>query len=729
MAVTPAMNASKRRLVYGLNVAVAIVLAAAVTGLAIWAAARFGGRVDLTRARLNSLSPRTVQLLRGLDQDITITGLYSTALKEIRPHAEKHQAHVSDLLDLYESAARGKVTTQMIDSSESPAKVTDLLARLAGKPAYKDEAAPHAEALAAFPELNARLVQLIQAEMAELERLGGTDQRLAEIRELATIERFLRGAMEGAQETESSVAQLKADEIPRYGRAVQAVEDYVTQTRSMLEEIQGWMTANGPNVPGISSDTKTFFEGAATRYAPVLADIEDLVERATDLEPVKLEELWDQLKRGQTILVETPDEALVLSQDEVWPWRTDRNAPPPPDGDPRDFAGEQAISSAILKLTQTDKTAVIFTRFGGQPLLQAPPPPPNNPMMRLPEAPYQVLRELLEKENFVTREWDIKTQTDPPVVADAARVIYVVFRPMPPEQANPMRPAQEPPISPSQKQRIFDAVKESGMAVFLTPWMPPRMPYLPTPEKYEFEDYLKTSWGIEVKYSHLGLPFTVNPQREGLMLVSRAGQRLLLTSQVFHFTDHPIGQPLQGMPSAFQAVAPLEILTGEQAPAGITVDPIVEVSPTDDVWASTNINRINEDLKSKQGTQRYDDDIPAPFPLAVAATSEEGQKLVVFASERFVADAVVNMAQLVQVGGALQLAKLYPGNTDLFINALHWLTGNADRIAVGPKRGDVPRLDKLKDDGTLTFTRWFLVAIWPGLALLVGAGVWLARRR
>jgi hypothetical protein len=418
----------------------------------------------------------------------------------------------------------------------------------------------------------------------------------------------------------------------------------------------------------------------------------------------------------------------VLTQDDVWPWRSDREAPTPADGDPHDFAGEQAVSSAILKLTQKTRTAVIFTRFGGESLLTAPPP--TNPMMmRMPQAPYGTVNEILQKENFITREWDVQTQPDPPEVEDASRLIYVVFPPEPPQQQNPMQPSPTPRISAEQKQRIYDAVKEAGMAVFLTPWMPPSSQFMMMPEKYEFNDYLKSNWGIEVEDTHLALQFVVNPQSDGLMYPDPACRNLLISSRMFHFTNQPVGAPLRGLPAAFQRVAPLRILTGPEKPQGVSVEPIAEVNDTQDVWAITNLARINDDLEKNQGTRRYDDDIAAPFPLSVAATDAEGRKLVVFASDGFIADSVVNMAQMVMVGGALRLAKLYPGNTDLFVNALHWLTGNADRIAVGPQEGDVPRLDKLEEGPTLTWTRVFLVGIWPGVALLAGAAVWLLRRR
>ena len=726
MAVDKAMTASKRRLVYGLNVAVTIVLAIVLVGVVVWVAGAYGGRADLTRSGVNSLSPRTVQLLRGLDQDVTITGLYSTALKEVRPHAEKHKNRVSDLLDLYETAGRGTVTTNMIDASDSPAQITALLTRLKEKPAYQDEAKPHAEALEAFPALSARLAELIQGELNEINGLRSADPALANVRALSIIERNLQVMAREAQSTEADVQALEQDEIPRYGQAVDAVKGYLEQVKAVLQDAMDWMKTSGGGIPQLAADTKSFFADAPNRYATALGELQALLKKTEDLAPVELEDVYETLKRGQTILVETEQEATVLSQDDVWPWRTDRNAPPPPDGDMRDFTGEQAVSSAILKLTQKTKTAVIFTRFGGEALLTAPPPT-NQMMMRMPQAPYGVLNDLLQKENFITQEWDVQAQPDPPEIEEASRLIYVVFPPEPPPQQNPMRPSPTPRINSEQKQRIYDAVKEAGMAVFLTSWMPPSSQFMPTPEKYDFNEYLKSTWAVAVDDTHLALQFAVNPQSDGLM--SLAIGNLLIDSRVFRYTDHAIGAPLRGLPAAFQSVAPLRIVTGDEAPEGVVVEPIVEVNDTEDVWAIGNLARINEDFEKNRGTHRYDDDIPAPFLLATSATDSEERKLIVFASDNFVSNWVVDLAEPVRIGNAVRLARRYPGNTDLFINALHWLTGNADRIAVGPERGDVPRLDKLEEGSTLTFTRVFLVGIWPGVALLVGAGVWLLRRR
>jgi hypothetical protein len=114
--------------------------------------------------------------------------------------------------------------------------------------------------------------------------------------------------------------------------------------------------------------------------------------------------------------------------------------------------------------------------------------------------------------------------------------------------------------------------------------------------------------------------------------------------------------------------------------------------------------------------------------LALAATKED-QRIVVFGSEQFAADGVAQAQALGFAGGALVQYLVYPANTELFINTLHWLTQEADRISVGAQRSEIPRLDDLKDGFWLNFWQVFLVVVWPALALVVGGGVWFVRRR
>lgn len=725
MAVT--MNSSRRRLVYGANVVLTIGLAAVLLYLVVWAAGRIGGRIDLTSSGVNSLSPRTVALVKDLQKPVKITALYTTALKEIRTHAEKHKQRISDLLDLYQGAAGGKITANVIDPSDNPKAVNELLKGLATKSAYKDEAAPHAAALESFPQISQQIIALCQDELAKLEGAAKSDPKLNRTRELAIIARNMRTVLEAAKKTEEDLAELKTAELPRYQRAIELVRDFFTQTRSALQEAQGWLTGDAQAIPGLSPAAKEMFAGATERYKAVLAALDEQITKTQDLKRVHLEDLYDALVRGQSVLVESDDAAEVLSEEDVSPFRTDRNRPPPQDGDQRDFAGEQAISSAILKLTKKERTAVIFTRFGGQAMLTPDFSQMNPANPQAMQAPYETINQLLDKENFIPLEWDVQTQPAPPSDEKASRTIFVVFPPEPPRQPNPMQPAATPPISPQQKQAILDAVAQSKMAIFMTGWEPPASQFVPTPGKYEFGEYLQSTWGIDVRYTHLAVHFMPNPQKQGVWVPANRNA-LMLGSPEIRFTDHAIGRPLQALPVGFGSVSPLALVQPDARPKDVTIETIAEVSATEDVWAFDDINRVDQDLQKNEGTRRYENDIPAPFPVAMSATNADGAKLVVFASAEFISDRVVSAGQLVMVGGMLSSAQLYPANTDLFINSLHWLSGDSERIAVGPRTADVPRLDKLKEGPEATFCRVFLVGIWPALGLVAGAVAWFIRR-
>jgi len=722
------MTATRRRLLYGANVAVAVVLVVAVVGIAVWLAGQYGGRADLTSSAVNSLSSRTVALLGGLEQDITITGLY-TVLSEYQQYAQKRQDRVRDLLDLYESFGRGRVATLMIDPMKEQDKVAALLQRLREKPAYKDEAAPHEEALNKFPDLNTTVRQLAEDDLAQFKSFAEADARMRRVREFVIVANNMALIGREAQGVAADVEELLAGDVPRYSRAMSAVREYLGQVQTYLQDAQTWMSGDGAALPDLMPDVRVFFQVAKDRYQPILDDVAALLRETEDLKRVQLEEVYDTLSRWGTqapILVETQTEARVLSLNDVWPYRAG-GGPAPADGDPRDFAGEQAVSSAVLQLTQTEKTAIVFTRFGGQSPIRPDFSQMNRMMMQqMPRAPYQALNVLLEKSNFVTEDWDVATQNEPPVVVDAGHTIYVVFPPQPPPQPDPMRPSPQAGITDAQKQAILDAVNESGLAVFLAGWSQPTTRFAMTGPPYEFADYLRSTWGVALRDRHLALHFSETPQRRGLKGLAN---RVILDTRVMQFTDHDIARPLRALPGAFLAAAPLEIVTGDEKPAGVAVEVIAQVKETEDVWAVADILRLQEDLQKRFGTTRHEDDIAAPFPVAVAATNEQGQKVVVFGSERFAADEVAQSQSLMLTSKGLQAYLNYPANTDLFVNALHWLTGEADRIAVGPRRSDVPRLDKLTEGGMAQFCRVLLVGIWPGLALLAGAGVWLLRRR
>ena len=293
MAVSGAMKSSERRVVFGVNAIMQAVLALGLVIALVWMAGRLQWRADLTSSGINSLSTRTEQLLRNLDQNVRITAIFPEPDKRDKI-GEKRRREISQLLDLYDAAGGARVSTYLLDPSlpEQKAATDRLLQRLTELPAYQDEARPHEETLARFPELNEQIRVLAGGDFARAEQLVQADPQLGQNRNFAIVRNNLQHAQRESERMAEAYEDLRgAAEIPRYGEAVRKVRDYLGGMEALLRDAFGWMSGEALSMPGLTPELRALFEEAPSRYERVLADITALLDATKDLQKVKLEEL------------------------------------------------------------------------------------------------------------------------------------------------------------------------------------------------------------------------------------------------------------------------------------------------------------------------------------------------------------------------------------------------------------------------------------------------------
>jgi ABC-type uncharacterized transport system involved in gliding motility auxiliary subunit len=97
---------------YGLNSAVLVILVIGVIAFVEAISYRHNARLDLTENRRHSLSPQTIQLLRGLTTDVVATAFYRTD--------QPGKKVAEDLLKQYASYSGGKLTWKMTDPDREP---------------------------------------------------------------------------------------------------------------------------------------------------------------------------------------------------------------------------------------------------------------------------------------------------------------------------------------------------------------------------------------------------------------------------------------------------------------------------------------------------------------------------------------------------------------------------------------------------------------------------------
>jgi ABC-type uncharacterized transport system involved in gliding motility auxiliary subunit len=97
---------------YGVNTAIMVVLLIGVIGLVEGMSFRHNARVDLTENKRHSLSPQTIQLLRGLKADVNAVAFYRSD--------QPGKRIAEDLFKQYARYSNGKFTWRVVDPDREP---------------------------------------------------------------------------------------------------------------------------------------------------------------------------------------------------------------------------------------------------------------------------------------------------------------------------------------------------------------------------------------------------------------------------------------------------------------------------------------------------------------------------------------------------------------------------------------------------------------------------------
>jgi len=699
----------------GGNVALATLLMFGIVGVVQTIAYSVpGARFDMTSSRINSLGPATEKLLTGLDKPITLTSLYFETDIEDKDQ-QLYRRTVKDLLNLYQSTARSKVTADFINPLSDHERLAKFHDRLRKKPKFAEEIKPYKERLERYTgELDARIRTLLQSEAKSVSDLTTAPNAKDAEAAVGQIQTLLQQWAQETQETRDRIDALTALDDAQYAGATGVLKTLYRDLIKSLQDIANFSKAQLARNGNLPAPVADFLSGAGSRYAELVGELEGESTKLNALEPLTFDELTQKLQpNANAIVVETDDDALVVEFSDMWP-PLDQNRPGSVKFKDRAFKGEEKLTSAILRATHKEQTAVIFVRYGGMAQVGGPIIPGQAP------APYATMKKQLEDTNFVVDEWDLKSSDTPPTIEPApTRTIYVVLQPASPQPGPMGQPSQEPPFTDAHRQMILSKLGDNARAIFIAGWYPG--PFGAMPAKYEYGEYLKKTWGIDVDTSEL-LIETVNFE-PGKYAPPRN------TAQLFGMSDLEVGNHI--IMSGAQArlvmlpfCAPL-VLT-DPAPEGVTRETLLTVPPRDTAWGVKNLQAYQQQLQDNGFMVRADGDVLGPFTLAVAASKGDA-KIVVVSSRSFAVDDVAFARQLAFTAQGVTVRSSNPGNVTLFINSLHWLNDNTSFMNIG-KPIDAAVLE-IKNESTRRWIQALTIFVWPALALAFGGVAWWTRRR
>ncbi|MCH7592021.1 MAG: Gldg family protein, partial [Planctomycetes bacterium] len=610
-----------RRLFVGTNVMVAVILAVAVVVVAQVIAYSIPQRWDMTSSGVNSLSEGTENLLRGLDANVRITSLYFETDREDEDQP-RYRRSVQDLIDLYEATNRSKIAAEWVNPLKDREKLVALLDRLAEKTVFKEELGAYRERVDKYTnELDGQLRALIQSELSQIADAdagaGGQMSGGATQAALAPVEQLMSRLSGTLESTREQIDGFSLSDQPQYSAAKMTLSSLYRQVSKALKDVNQFGTEQLQRNPDLSPAESQFLKSAGNRYADLVAALEGEITKLNELEPLKFDDLVSQLQpTANPILVETDDDARVVDFSSTWP-SVQQGAGA--GFKSRAFKGEEKLTSAILRATHKEQTAVVFARYGG------PPPFMGGFMPGQPPAPYSAMKQQLEDTNFIVRDWDLKTGETPPVIDPApTRTIYVVMKPTAPKRGAMGRPSLEAPFGPNHREAVLKAVGESGRALFVAGWYPG--PFGPIPSTYEYNDYLSGDWGIKVDTSALLL------QAVSIAPGKYAASRNFYMIGNVEVSDHDIVSGAASRQVTLPWSTPLD-LTGE-TPEGVAIETVMNLPARDGLWGVKDIQKYQQQLTTREYLTKVDGDLEGPFTLAVAATKDGRRPLIIDADER-----------------------------------------------------------------------------------------------
>ncbi len=287
---------------------------------------------------------------------------------------------------------------------------------------------------------------------------------------------------------------------------------------------------------------------------------------------------------------------------------------------------------------------------------------------------FTTLKSQLEAKNYTVEELNLLTSTAVP--ADAGGLVI----------GGPVNP-----LSASEISAIKAYVDKGGVLVVLEdPTVVTE--FGSTPDL--LASYLEADWGVVLEND---LVIDIVGQQQ-------LGQPLLAVGS--EFGSHPIVNGLKGFVTIFPSA---RSLTFKQTASGVSPEKLVTTS--NQSWGETDLEGLKNNQQPAADPTK---DHIGPVTLAAAAENFTNKaRLVVFGSSQLVVDRNI---------GAY-------GNSDLFIGAVDWATGQENLITLSPKTTTARTLKLNPSLYTMGLILLLSVFVLPAIPLVMGITAFIQRRR
>ena len=339
---------------------------------------------------------------------------------------------------------------------------------------------------------------------------------------------------------------------------------------------------------------------------------------------------------------------------------------------------EEEVTGAIIRSMKTGERNVCFVSAANE-----------HSITDEAATGYSVMKQLLERDNYKTREINFKAAAPEPGKplaigqTPAAAAVAVPKDCLAVVVGGPQLDYPQPIVA-----ALKNYVEGGGHALFMLDNVLRIGRGEPTAENKALVDVL-SSWGIA-------------PQKDLVLDLSGIGNMFGAGPEIpiiLQYEPSPITRPLARVPTAFPVPRSLDVKSG----AKTTAEKLF--STTEDSIAVTEVS-ANGAIDPKKGKK-------GPFTLGASGTYQG-------TNGRFVVVGTSQWAENRAMGSRTL------GNRDLFMNMINWLTADEDLISIRPKSTEDRPLTMTAQKLNLVF--WLSVVIFPLAVVGFGMATWWKRR-
>ena len=702
-------NQKERWLKYGVNVVVASIVVILLAWVIVYLAQHTNRRWDTTATSAYSLKPQTLNILKDVKAKTKLVSLYRTEAFDPKTHEMKQSPEaeaVADLLDEYRRDCNN-IDVDVIDPDKNNAKVEALISDVSKKyggetKKYEDLIAAYAPAYDKIKGLAADQVKAVAnfpKDKYPQDDLGQNEEAAVEQGQIL---------IKKLNASDEKIKRLHGDKPPDYVGIKEEIADqtqYLSEVSKQINDI----FAKGKGDKRLPDEIRQYMTNAPAMYTQIGKIADDLNKKTKDLGALKLDDLRTSLKAKDCVLVIGDTDMRVIPKDQMWKADMEKLRQYTQGEEIKEkFAGEQAISTALLALNQNKKPKVCFLRAGGAPLTS------QGSFFGRGGGPFSEVAARLRDYNFDVSEKDLtgmyamqaqmqQQPAEPEPTDDQIKdAIWVVINS--PTQENPMG---GPP--PSINAKVADHLNAGGSALILNNLRADNL-----------TDVLKP-WGIELHNDAVDVHEPIKApegSRKGDMVDEAS--KLPFIFDLRDYGDHPIVRPLRSLRSMLLPLLALKV----NKVAGVTTTPIIPLPSNMKTWGETNLESFQDmsTLKYDQGT-----DIAPPLYGGAVAEKDKGGRLVVIASLQFAVDQYLNEPDPQLLAQRIFAAR-FPANGELFQNSIFWLAKMEPMIAISPAAMEVARIEPMSEGAKNFWKTGMLLIILPGLVVVAGAMVYFMRQ-